>query len=781
MAVPRSISALTSSAVGGVPTGAGGPSPLSSAFAPPPAPGVSLAPGTPPGPTSPGGNPTSPSPISPSMPQISAPNLPDVPEVPPMPDSMDVPLDLTADERASLGSSLRDKINHAVQQKRDRDERIRQWRDQYEAVTFPKNFPWPNAASLNVPITRSITDTVVAIVMAAMTDTTPLVRVEAYPGAPDDAIRNMEQFINWQAEEQLDLRGFWDDIMLPSLRDGTAPCKIGWQKYNKKTKRMSLEQGPKTGKLGWSLIEEDDYEVNQPVVTPIDVLDFFLYPANSRTIKDAIGVGDRVWKTANDLRQGVIDGIYDEDSVRLLLDTVPQGERDTDESRGGDVSRAANVGIEDAETIDSADHAYELFECVWKWAKSEDDVQEDCYFVVDMNSGILIRALHYPFWHGERCYFDYTPLKRPQSFYGYSIPEILEDLQAEINAIRNQRVDAGTLLLSPVMLKRRGIFKDANKQRWRPGAVLEVDDPDKDVKILSFQTMLQTAFSEEQSAREQAEKVTGVSDSAMGASPSRSRPLGETEAVMASGNIKFKLIVERNHRVSNKILQQMFLLDRQYMTDKLEFAISGQVGAFGAITPQELTTRVKISCQGNTQNGAQQRLEASETLFQMSQVSPLMQHDLGRVWNVLAYRLNAQGITNVVPFIGTEQEAIQKQQQLEQQGPPPPEPPALSGKLDDPASLAMMFAEGTITTEQYQQAAQLIQQHQVITAAGKSGADAVAQIAARQHESEMTKDETEHAAATDMTANLMGQHLQAKAAPQPAPMLPPNGGNAAPQ
>jgi hypothetical protein len=277
-----------------------------------------------------------------------------------------------------------------------------------------------------------------------------------------------------------------------------------------------------------------------------------------------------------------------------------------------------------------------------------------------------------------------------------------------------------------------------------------------------------------------AEKVTGVSDTAMGASPSRSRPLGETEAVMASGNIKFKMFVERFHETNNGIVQQMVLLDRQYLTDEMEYGLSGQVGEFGQITPEDLTRRVKIAFQGNTDNGKQQRLEGSETLFQVFQVSELVKDDLVKQWNVMSYMLNAHGLTNVESFIGTEAEATDKQAQKDQAGPPPPEPPALSGKLDDPATLALAFAEGRITPDAWQQAATLIQQHQVITAAGKSGADAVAQMATRTHESEMTKDEAEHGAATEMTAGLMGQHLQAKAGPQPPPMLPPNGGNASP-
>lgn len=783
MAAP-SINALQSvPAMGGVPP-QGIPS-MPPGSVPPPSPGA--APPGASGMPSPGLAPL-PGQGSSSPIQITRPNLKPLPIVPEQDARPDIPLPLSKKARQELGQMLREKILHAVNQKRDRDDRIRQWRSQYEAVTYSKNFPWPNSASLNVPVTRSIVDTVTAIIQSAMTDTTPLIRCEGYPGTNAEQARALEMFLNWQAAEQIDLTRVWDEGTLPALRDGTTIFKLAWEKYNKKVRKRSLEPDPDGGtdeggnpKLSWALTEENDYEVNQPVIDVIDILDFFLYPANAKTIKSAIGVGNRIWKTANDLRQGVADGIYDKAAVSDLLQTIPQGDRDNDESTGGDPGTAANVGLDSAEPYDTADRAYQLFECIWKYSADEDGLQEDCYFVVDINSGILIRAIHYPFWHGERNYFDFTPLRRPQSFYGYSLPEVLEDLQSEVNAIRNQRVDAGSLMNSPVMLVRRGAMRDWNKQRWRPGAKMEVEDPEKDVKILSFQAgNLQSSFAEEQSAREMAEKVTGVSDTAMGASPSRSRPLGETEAMMASGNVKFRIMVERYHRTNNRILQQVLLLDRQYLTDDMEYSLSGQVGMFGEITPEDLTRRVKIACQGNTENGRQQRLEASETLFQMAQVDPLIMHDLAKRWNVDAYRLNAQGITNVIPFIGSEDDAIAKQKALEQQGPPPPEPPSLSGKLDDPATLALAIGEGTITPDSYNQAAELIQKHAAVTAVTKTGVQAAADMAARQHESEMTKDEAEHGAATDMTAGLMGQHLQAKAGPTPPPILPPNGGNAAP-
>lgn len=475
-----------------------------------------------------------PPPVMPGPGTSSAPTLEGTDEDDDLPD-FDYKLSFKNDDRDVLGRDLVTKVRLALTQLSDRHDLVRQYRDQYESKSYPKMTPWPNAASLNIPTTRSAVDTIHAHLYQAMTGTVPLFRVEASSQADVTPAQQIEQVLQWQMIEQIDITAAIDGMLRRSLIDGTGIGKVTWRRQSKRTRKPGLVMGddgkPKMsdgGKPIRALVEETEYVINQPNVEDIDIMDFCLYPANAKSIEDAIMVGHRVWKSENDLHLGVRDGLYDEAEIKKVIDGRAAQPDDQSESFGGDETRDAEAGVQSGQPNDTKDRAFEIFELIALYDGDGDGIKEDCLFVLEMSTATLLRAEVYPYWHNERCYVDYTPMPRAGHFFGYSIPELLESLHAEINAIRNQRVDAGTIFLSPVLAARRTVKFDFNRQRWRPGAVLYMDDPKNDVMPLSFPAGgLQQAFSEEQSAREQAEKITGASDYSQGSSPSRSRTLGE--------------------------------------------------------------------------------------------------------------------------------------------------------------------------------------------------------------------------------------------------------------
>lgn len=753
---------------------------------------------------------------APGMPAPGMPGNPgDPPQMPPAPISLgntdeddslpefDVQIKFKSEsDRAAKANDIYDKIKLSFSQMTERHARIRQFRQQYESKSYPKDTPWPNAASLNIPTTRGAVDTVHAHIYQAMTGTTPLFRVEALSMADLEVARKMESVLQWQMADQIDMPGVWDGLLKAGLIDGTKVAKISWRKESQRTRKPGIvnddDGQPKLGDNGKpirALVEETEYVINQPSVEGIDILDFCLYPASSKSIETAIMVGHRVWKTDNDLRLGVRDGLYDPGEVDKVLDGKAEQPDMQSESFGGDDFRTSDAGISSAQANDPEDRPYELFEVICLHDSDGDGIKEDCLFVIEMSTRTLIRAEVYPYWHNERCYVDFTPSPREGNFFGYSIPEILESLHAEINAIRNQRVDAGTIFLSPVLAARRTVKLDFNRQRWRPGAVLYMDDPKNDIVPISFPSgNLQQSLAEEQSAREQAEKVTGASDYAQGASPSRSRTLGEVSQVLTEGNKKFDIIISRLHRKNNQIAQQVIGLNRQYLDAETEYSLT-QMGEriFLTLTASDLQTRVRIQAQGNTLNANKElRLQAIETLYQMSQHEQIMQRPT-RKYALLAAYCQEIGQENPVPFIGTEEEAQQEEQKMMNAPPQPPPPPQLAGKLDEPATLALMFKEGQITPQEYGQAAQASVQFSGAKAQAEAPPAAPAQdntaasmaletqkaqharIAA-EHDHALAKDAAEHAANVGTVHGLANQ-VATNAMTPPAF---PQGGSASP-
>ena len=755
----------------------------------------------------PGPMPGMPPPNPSGIPPNSAPSLLDSDEDDTLPE-FDTKISFGKDKREELARDLHRKVRQAFRALADKHERIRAWRQQYESKSIPKSTPWPNAASLNIPTTRAAVDTVHAHIYQAITGTTPLFRVEASGANDVTPAQIIEQVMQWQMVEQIDMPDAWDTLLKDGFIDGTSIAKPNWRRESKRTRKPGFVRGDDgkialndQGKPTRALVEETEYTINQPAVDVIDILDFCLYPANSKTIDSAIMVGHRVWKTDNDLRLGVRNGLYDQAQIDAVLEGKASQPDQQSEQYGGDEARDAEAGVESGMASDTEDRPYEVFELIALYDADGDGIKEDCLFVLEMSTMTLLRAEVYPYWHNERCYIDYTPIPRSGSFFGYSIPELLESLHAEINAIRNQRVDAGTLVLSPVLAARRTVKFDFNRQRWRPGGVVFMDDPKNDVMPLSFQANgIQQSFSEEQSAREQAEKITGASDYSQGASPSRSRTLGEVSSVLSEGNKKWDIIISRLHRRNNKLANQIIGLNRQYLPAATEYAITqnGQ-RVFLTLSANDLRARIRIQAQGNTLNANKElELQKWETLFQMSQQDPLMKKPT-RQYAINAGYIQAMGSVNPVPYIGTEDEAKQLEQQMENAPPEPPPPPQLAGKLDEAATLALMFKEEQITPQQYQEAGQMASTFTGAVAGAKasaeppdadtSGQDAAAKthdaqlrIIEAEHASAVKKSEAEHAAtvgtAHGIVQQVAGNAVAAQAAPPPYP--PSSGGGASP-
>ena len=766
------------------------------------------APGPMPGMPPPGPMPGMPSPGMPPpsgmMPGMSPPSLMDADDDETMPEFDTALTFASQEERDELGRKLLMKVRQALASLSTRHEYVRAWRQQYESKSIPKDTPWPNAASLNIPTTRGAVDTIHSHLYQAINGTSPLFRVEASAADDVEAAQIIEQVLQWQMIEQINMPNAWDFLIKNGLIDGTSIAKVPWRQESKRTRKPGFVKDDAgnsklsaTGKPIRALVEENEYVINQPDVEVIDILDFCLYPANAKSIESAIMVGHRVWKTSNDLRKGVRDGKYDKKQVERVMDGKASLPDMQGEQYGGDEARTAQAGMSMGGPTESDDRSFEIFELISLYGAGDDDIKEDCLFSLEMSTGTLLCAEVYPYWHNERCYVDYTPMPRSGSFFGYSIPELLESLHAEINAIRNQRVDAGTLVLSPVLAARRTVKFDFGRQRWRPGAVLHMDDPKNDVNPISFQSGgIQQSFSEEQSAREQAEKITGASDYSQGSSPSRSRTLGEVSSVLSEGNKKWDIIIARLHRSNNRVANQVIGLNRQYLPASTEYSITrnGQ-RVFLTLSADDLRARVRIQAQGNTLNANKElELQKWETLFQMGKQDPLMQKPT-RQYAINAGYIASMGVVNPVPYIGTEGEAKEMEMKMESAPPPQPPPPQLAGKLDETATLALMFKEQQISPQDYQNAGQMVTGQTGAIAGAKAAAvpeepDTLGtDVAAKTHDSHLRIIEAEHASALKRleaehaanvgTAHGIVQQVAGQALTPPPPSPYPSGGGGA--
>src|SRR5207249_70444 len=85
--------------------------------------------------------------------------------------------------------------------------------------------------------------------------------------------------------------------------------------------------------------------------------------------------------------------------------------------------------------------------------------------------------------HGRRPFVFGRYLPRKKQFYGLSFPEVIRDIQDEINTMHNQRVDAGTIQNTPFGFFRASMTLPPQTMRVKPGDMVPVDNPQTDINF----------------------------------------------------------------------------------------------------------------------------------------------------------------------------------------------------------------------------------------------------------------------------------------------------------
>lgn len=634
---------------------------------------------------------------------------------------------LEGKDRDDLGEKLISKVVNAQTALSERFELIRMWREMYDARTYNSDWPWEGAANIVVPIVQSILDTIHARSLRVCRGVKPYFNVVAQRPEDEEVTRRIQQALQWVLEEEVNYGDKIDGILRVALESGNCFVKTVWEQRVETAMEMvdvdeallsrlaqsgesaeeidNIRRGAAEGFFTQVPIEEDRLVKDGPSIIPIDPLDFIVYPVNAESLNDSILHGHRIWLTKDDLLVGVDSGEYEKAAVLELIECDPRGD-ESSEMNGADVNRMEDNGISSSLHLDEEDIPYECYELLAKYQIREGRPAVWCVFTVEMQTKKIIKALRYPYWHQESCYMNYCPYPIPGQLWGRSVPDILRHLSTEIDSIRNARVNAGTLALTPIFTARRGSLLNTSGIEFSPGEIIQVDDPDS-IKPLMVQPPPQTAFAEEAAAQREAERVTGASDVSQGLSPKSERTLGETQTVLSEGNLKFDTIIYRLQSTSQKMASQVIALLRQYMTPEMEMAITGTPEfEFMTISPQDLRRKWKIAAHGNSLN-SNPELEAQVAEKVLMMIERLPWAGPSHLWAAAKNYLYKAGERNPIPYIGSEEE-VKAFEQQQQNAPPPPPKTSVSAKLDPAASLAVVLQSNPDLAQVLQQAQMMI-------------------------------------------------------------------------
>ena len=287
--------------------------------------------------------------------------------------------------------------------------------------------------------------------------------------------------------------------------------------------------------------------------------------------------------------------------------------------------------------------------------------------------------------HGKRPYeMGYTILEAhrimPSGIY-----QISKGLQDEANEVANQRLDNVKFSLNKKWFAKRGRDVDvAGLVRNVPGGVVMMDDPEKDVREISWPDVTQSAYEEQNRINLDFDELVGnfnpaglMMSGAHQNSPARNMSmLNQSNATMTEYGIRTYV-----ETFVQPVLRQLIMLEQHYETDEVILALAAkqapsfQKAGVNAITDsllkQELTLTVNVGMGATDPSTKLSKfLSAMGSFSQMAKSPPpgVNLQEVGKeIFGHLGYSDGSRFFTNDNPQVLAMQAQLQQAQQMIQQ------------------------------------------------------------------------------------------------------------------
>lgn len=257
--------------------------------------------------------------------------------------------------------------------------------------------------------------------------------------------------------------------------------------------------------------------------------------------------------TRNGLRRAARDGQFLPRAVRAVLEKVDEQARGTDRTnRSGGAGGAAvrqqvrdfmhrRAGINRTHSQARETPRIPVWEGFCYLDLNGDGIKERCVLWYAPHQEVVLALYEYPMPFSEWpiTLFQLEPhADRPVDSRGF--PELLNEFNKLVNAYHNSRVDAGQILLAPVLQRTASSINYAQKIDWRPGQIFDVAQPGDIQPIAQDLRILGELIQEEQVTKREAETYIGTFDATLNQlnNPAERRTASEVNVItQLSANI----------------------------------------------------------------------------------------------------------------------------------------------------------------------------------------------------------------------------------------------------
>lgn len=222
----------------------------------------------------------------------------------------------------------------------------------------------------------------------------------------------------------------------------------------------------------------------------------------------------------DDLRALAIDGFLPQDRVDMLLatgrkDARPTGSGTSDNQREQIIDLMDRRAGKSTTQSERETGSYTLWEIYCRLDANGDGERERITLWYSPEHDLPLALLDYvfPFDSWNITYFPFEAARRPIDNRG--LADMLKTFQRLVNAYHNMRIDAGQIMLAPVLTARLTGGNLKRTIKYHPGAIIPVQNPNDVQPLVHDMRILGQLLQEEQVNQRLAEAYVGVFDATL--------------------------------------------------------------------------------------------------------------------------------------------------------------------------------------------------------------------------------------------------------------------------
>lgn len=523
----------------------------------------------------------------------------------------------------------------------------------YEGIRKPSG-PWDGSSNVTTMITTISVD-MIHSKLFPMVWNPDLIYWKGTTSHNEEVAENNRVYAQWIFTKDMpDTQDNVDEITGRLVLDGTIAVKIRWEKNFVYVTRAIPKSFNDKGEIQYDIVY--DKVKRERAIWDIKEIEHVYFPYNCKNEDDAEYIIDEIYYTLPMLREMkekklILPDIDIEDIQKALQKKY--------DPEGGQKARLEAAGIE---TINDRLESIPIccYEGYVKYDIDDDNMREECVFLVlpDIDIYLSGKALHCISRIGKRPWKLGQFLKRPGCSLGKGIPELVRNLHNELDAIHNQRIDAGNMVIAPPFGYRAASGFDPKTISVRPATGIPLDDPERDLKFFDINpSRLSVSFQEENIIMDLISKLTYLPPSAFG-KESASRPTARgTIALIAESGQPFNLLAGRVMKIVLDLLSDTRKMYEEHFDNTVAKMILDDKGRqrWAALSPEMIAgDYMAFSTVDLEKSNTAFEAQANQVMYQTLVANPLVQQNPSFFWELTANFIRSLGKKNVEKFIGPQ-------------------------------------------------------------------------------------------------------------------------------